>query len=122
MERVSFDAVISTLSAKCLKVSRRAEGVAFLKTARDLYRVERIIYICINIPSTRPRGVFSHCAYSDTEVLNCLSHYALHCDVIETCSANSETIAADPILKGVRIPLRKHCGEAAIFDVALGKT
>src|SRR5215203_339046 len=116
MDRVSFDNVILALSEKCLKVSRRAEGVAFLKTARDLYHVERITYICIDIPSTRPRGVFSHCAYSDSEVLNFLSHYALHREIIDTA------VAASSISNGVRIPLRQHCGESAVFDVALGTT
>ena len=116
MDHVLFEAAITALSAKCLKVSRRTEGVAFLKTARDLYQIERISYLCINIPSAKPRGIYSHCAYSDTEVLNCLSHYALESDIVENCS-KSLTGLPDKVLQ---LPLRKHCGESAFFDVSLG--
>jgi DNA-binding CsgD family transcriptional regulator len=118
MDRVLFESASTALSAKCLKVSRRHEGVAFLKTARDLYEIESISYLCINIPSTKPRGIFSHCAYSDTEVLNCLSHFPLERDIVDACSKP----ATDSGLAGkvLQLPLRKHCGESAVFDISLG--
>jgi DNA-binding CsgD family transcriptional regulator len=119
MDHGLFEAALTALSTKCLKVSHRVEGVAFLKTARDLYQVERISYLCINIPSTKPRGVYSHCAYSDTEVLNCLSHYALERDIVDKCS-KSATDSGLPD-KALQLPLRKHCGESAVFDVSLGQ-
>lgn len=114
MIRMSFDAVLSALCANSLQVSRRPEGVAFLRTARDLYRIERITYFCIDIASSNPRNVFSHCAYSDTEVMNCVSHYSLERDVIKFC-LNTDAPAVD-----LQIPLHKHCGEMAAFEVTFG--
>ena len=112
MARIPFDAVASALSKSCLQVSRRLEGVAFFKTARDLYQMQCITYFCIDIPSTKPKGVFSHCAYSDTEVIHCLSHCSLKDEINELCAATYSLG-----LNALEIPLRKHCGELANFEV-----
>ena len=50
--------------------------------ARSLSRRANYLFLH-DIASSTPRNVFSHCAYSDTEVMNCVSHYSLERDVIE---------------------------------------
>jgi DNA-binding CsgD family transcriptional regulator len=116
MARIPFDVVASALSKNCLQVSRRPEGVAFFKTARDLYQMQGITYFCIDIPSTKPKGVFSHCAYSDTDVIHCVSHCPLKNEIELGAKPTTHLFG----LSALQIPLRKHCGELANFEVVPG--
>jgi hypothetical protein len=61
------------LAAQVSLIGQRREGVAFLKVAKDLYRLLSISYVCINIPSPAPRKHFVHCLYSDTCVKQFIS-------------------------------------------------
>jgi DNA-binding CsgD family transcriptional regulator len=121
-----FDKILSALNDKCLQVARRAEGVAFLKTARELYQVERVTYFCLDIPAATRRGVYSHCAYSDTAALNCLSHFPLGSELVESDNnLQSESLPHDGKCDGrphgpLKIPLPTHAKEIAAFEIMPG--
>jgi DNA-binding CsgD family transcriptional regulator len=111
---MSFKLVLSALSAQGLQVEHRSEGIAFFKTARTLYAVEAISYFCINIPTGL--GIYSHCAYSDSEALNCLSHYPFDHRVLADCYKVEDERSA---LRNTDIPIRTHATEVGRFQVTM---
>jgi hypothetical protein len=54
-------------------MSERAESVAFLKVARDLYQLKGLAYLGVNIPVASGQLRFAHCSYTDTSVRQCVS-------------------------------------------------
>jgi DNA-binding CsgD family transcriptional regulator len=121
-KEMHFDKVFSALNNKCMQVARRAEGVAFLKTARELYQVERITYFCLDIPAASRRGVYSHCAYSDTAALSCLSHFPLGPELVESDDNPPHPEKCAGLPHGtVNIPLPTHAKESAAFEIMPGR-
>ena len=61
-----FETLHAYLTSHCSLVAERAEGVAFLRAAKDLYRLASVNYVCINISVGARSRYFTHCVYSDT--------------------------------------------------------
>ena len=120
-----FEALHAHLVSHCSIVAERAEGVAFLRAAKELYQLASINYVCINISATGRPSCFAHCIYSDTGVKQFMSKEALRLefkndngfasDSIEV-PANGAVKRAPPSLT---LALRKRRGETAFFGILL---
>ncbi len=127
----AFEPLFSLLARATSSVTERQEGVAFLRTAKDLYRIDRVVYFCINIPAAAGLNKYSHCVYSDTRVLHCLSRQALNVHIIE-CAGLSPKVYREPQSevpwqcspgntasepRGMTLPLRPKAGESAFIGM-----
>ena len=114
--------------------AERAEGVAFLKAAKELYRLSEIAYCAINIPAAGPRPRYAHCYYSDTCIKQFISSVRLSIDLAVQAdlrkTAEKVETGDDLYPSDVRqvqgpgnsltfsFPVRERCAEAAVFGVA----
>ena len=129
-----FDALITQLVSHTSMVAQRAEGVAFFRVAKDLYRLASVTYFCANIPIVAREKYYAHCVYSDTYVKQFMSHNPLHLDF-----PNEIGLRADPVscesrddpedlraddrgigaqkLRALTVALRERLGETAVFGI-----
>jgi DNA-binding CsgD family transcriptional regulator len=129
-----FDSVLAQFGGIASVAAERAEGVAFLKAAKELYRLSEIAYCAINIPAAGPRPRYAHCYYSDTCIKQFVSSVRLPIDLAlqadsrktaEKVESRDDLYPAD--VRQVQgpgnsltfsFPVRQRCAEAAVFGVA----
>jgi DNA-binding CsgD family transcriptional regulator len=131
---VMFDNVLAQFEGLASAAAERAEGVAFLKAAKELYRLSEIAYCAINIPAAGPRTRYTHCYYSGTCIKQLVSSVRLSIDLAAQANlrktadkfeSRDDLHAADVTqVKGpgdtvtFSFPVRQRCTEAAVFGVA----
>jgi DNA-binding CsgD family transcriptional regulator len=129
-----FDSVLAQFGGIASVAAERAEGVAFLKAAKELYRLSEIAYCAINIPAAGPRPRYAHCYYSDTCIKQFISSVRLSIDLAVQAdlrkTAEKVETGDDLYPSDVRqvqgpgnsltfsFPVRERCAEAAFFGVA----
>jgi DNA-binding CsgD family transcriptional regulator len=113
-----FDALLAQLISRTATLHQRPQGVAFLRLAKDLYKLASVGYLGVNIAVARQKNVYVHCTYSDTSVKHCIGNRqiaAAPCEQKATDAVagnldNEEVVA-------LVIPLTSHFGETALFGV-----
>jgi DNA-binding CsgD family transcriptional regulator len=108
-----FDSLLAQLERNSSPVIERAEGVAFFKAAKDLYRLADITYVCVNLCILARRKHFAHCFYSDT----CVKQFTSQDPIVLSLPAASQE---DGI--GLVIPLSERAGETAVFKASAQMT
>jgi DNA-binding CsgD family transcriptional regulator len=129
MVGLMFDVLLAQLLSHSSMVSQRAEGVAFFRVAKDLYRLASVTYLCVNIPGSVHRKGYVHCVYSDTCVKQFVSQGRVQLDFTNQpalpyresrdsrgSSAIDEKIGLEK-LRGVTFSLPQRLGETAIFGI-----
>ena len=127
-----FDLLLSQLASRSTQVTRREEGVAFFKVAKDLYRVASVCYFCVNIPSAAPQKCYAHCVYSDSGVIHCFSQGRVAVDIVDQAGFSSaiyrephewpQVRAANGVVttaqqRCLTFPLRQQQGESPVFGI-----
>ena len=118
-----FESLHNCLLRQCAVVAERAEGVAFFRAAKDLYRLASINYACVNISiAGRPR-YFTHCVYSDTCVKQFTSNDPVRFELKNENGHGLGGIHVQPNGADRRSPtciiltLNKRRGETAFFGI-----
>jgi DNA-binding CsgD family transcriptional regulator len=110
-----FETVQAHLESRCSLIAERAEGVAFFRAAKDLYRLASIKYVCINISSIGRSKYCTHCVYSDTYVKQFSSP-----DVIRIPgSSDARSPGDERSVSNFTVPLHRRRGETAFFGIML---
>jgi DNA-binding CsgD family transcriptional regulator len=109
-----FDALLAQLISRSATLHQRPKGVAFLRLAKDLYKLASVTYLGVNIPVARQKNVYVHCTYSDASVKHCICDRQIPADAL---AADIDDDAATLV-----IPLTSHCGETALFGVKANAT
>src|SRR3984893_5446623 len=128
-----FDTLITQLASHASMVGERAEGVAFFRAAKDLYRLANVAYFCANISVVTRGKYYAHCVYSDTAVKQFMSQSPLHLDFANEVGLRADAICcesrdpqhvpADDRVTGAEKPraltwsLRERLGETAVFGI-----
>src|SRR6266568_9082635 len=129
-----FDALITQLVSHTSMVAQRAEGVAFFRVAKDLYRLASVTYFCANISVVTREKCYTHCVYSDTYVRQFVSQIRLYLDFTNEVGLRADTsycqsrddpkdLPADDRGIGAEKPralafsLRERLGETAVFGI-----
>jgi DNA-binding CsgD family transcriptional regulator len=129
-----FDALITRVVNDASLVGQRSEGVAFFRTAKDLYRLASVTYFCANIPLTAPTKRYAHCVYSDTCIKQFISTSLVRLDFADEAEVRPSTSCAEsgdhrqyfsPGERGVNaekgavlaVSLRERLGETALFGI-----
>jgi DNA-binding CsgD family transcriptional regulator len=130
-----FDSVLAQFGGVASVAAERPEGVAFLKAAKELYRLSEIAYCAINIPAAGSRTRYAHCYYSDTCIKQLVSSVRLSIDLAaqanlrktaDKVESRDDLYPADvrqvkgpgDTLTTFSFPVRVRCAEAAVFGVA----
>ena len=128
-----FNLLLAQLVSRSTQVTRREEGVAFFKVAKDLYHVASVCYFCVNIPSAAPQRCYAHCVYSDSGVIHCFSQGRIAVDIVDQAGFSSTIYggpqewpqhdrAADGGVTAdqqrcLTFPLRQQQGESPVFGI-----
>jgi DNA-binding CsgD family transcriptional regulator len=115
-----LDAYIAKLAGQASCVAQRSEGIAFLRVAKDLYRLRSVLYICTNIPVVSDRKCYTHCVYSDASVRQFVSPTLIKIDANIAGGLNlqeTEPFSPETNLKSLILPLRERFGESALFGI-----
>ena len=124
-----FDALLAQLLSHSSMVSQRAEGVAFFRVAKDLYRLASVTYLCVNIPVGAHRKGYVHCVYSDTCVKQFVSQGRVRLDFTHQAELSygesrdpQGSLAIDDRIgpekpRALTFSLRERLGETAIFRI-----
>lgn len=91
-----FESVLAQLVAGSETVTRRTEGVAFLRALKELYALAGVIYCCINIPVDLRAKRYAHYLFSDSAVAHCLGQRLISPDFIGQVMAEDIPRPADP--------------------------
>jgi DNA-binding CsgD family transcriptional regulator len=111
-----FETLQAHLDSCCSLIAERAEGVAFFRAAKDLYRLGSIKYVCINISTIGRSKYCTHCVYSDTCVKQFSSPDAIRIPV----SSGDERSPGDArSASNFTVPLNRRRGETAFFGIML---
>jgi DNA-binding CsgD family transcriptional regulator len=127
-----FDVLVEQLASHSSLVSRRDEGVAFFGVAKDLYRLENVTYICVNLPVVARSKHYTHCVYSDTAVSHYMSQQRIEIGFMKATGLCSDTVPCDdqhaaslhdeqidsPDERRLTFTLRPRHGEVALFAVS----
>ena len=129
-----FDTLIAQLVSRASVVAQRAEGVAFFRVAKDLYRLTSVTYLCANISVVTRGKYYAHCIYSDACIKQFMSQGLLHLDFTSEVGLRADTVCCesrdDPQdlpaddrgigaekLRALTLSLRERLGETAIFGI-----
>jgi DNA-binding CsgD family transcriptional regulator len=101
--------------------------VAFFRTAKDLYRLASITYVCVNISAVLSRNRYVHCFYSDTCVKQFISRTPLQLDTTSQGGSLAEQGHSQPRNLhngaekpfGLTLSLLQRCGETAVFGITV---
>jgi DNA-binding CsgD family transcriptional regulator len=118
-----FDALLAQLISRTATLHQRPQGVAFLRLAKDLYKLTSVGYLGVNIAVARQKNVYVHCTYSDVSVKHCIGNRqiaAAPCEQMAT-DAVAGDIDDEEVIALV-IPLASHFGETALFGVKASAT
>ncbi|HEY7300257.1 MAG TPA: helix-turn-helix domain-containing protein [Xanthobacteraceae bacterium] len=111
----------------------RAEGVAFFRAAKDLYRLATVTYFCANIPVIGSTKCYAHCVYSDTSARQFTSRNIVHLDLpdeeeLKTARSRSEEhncpLTGQPSVnvgrrEALLVQLRERHGETALLGTTI---
>jgi DNA-binding CsgD family transcriptional regulator len=122
-----FETLFTKLVSGSAVEARRDEGAAFLKAAKDLYRVDCVGYLCLNLPVGARSPQFGACAYSDASVRHCVGEHTIDVSQIEDhglkplrTQSNIWMLrtggSRDEVL-GLAISLLPRAGEIAFFGI-----
>jgi DNA-binding CsgD family transcriptional regulator len=123
-----FGNLITQLVGQSSMVAQRTEGVAFFRTAKDLYRLASITYVCVNISAVLSRNRYAHCFYSDTCVKQFISRTPLQLDYTSQGGLLAEQGRSQPPRNlhngaekpfGLTLSLLQRCGETAVFGITV---
>lgn len=130
-----LESMLAQLVAGSETVTRREEGVAFLRALKELYALAGVTYCCINIPVDPRAKRYAHYLFSDGTVTHCLSHKLISPDFIEQAMAEEAPRPVDPLhdaaepveTDGPAAPtltfsLPQRVGETAIFRAVASAT
>src|SRR5204863_6233321 len=100
--------------------SHRSEGAAFLRAAKDLYTLNSLTYLCVNLPVRSRRNAFAHCLYSDSCIKQFMSREQLRTTVPKAVlDFRTEGNTASKHHEGIIVlPLRQRFGETAVLAVS----
>jgi DNA-binding CsgD family transcriptional regulator len=126
-----FEAVLAKLMSNASAVADRPDGVAFLRTTKDLYRLAETTYVSTNIPVAGRRTQYAHCFYSDVCIRQFMSNDRLAIDLaaegglsnsLDHRASESDLQVASCGLGDeerfmLAFPLRPRCAEAAVFGL-----
>ena len=114
-----FESLLAQLVSRRATLHQRAHGVAFLRLAKDLYKLCSVAYLGVNIAIARQKSVYVHCTYSDTGVKHCIGNSQILAppDVQKATDAIPQGPDADDDVVTLVIPLTSHFGETALFGV-----
>jgi DNA-binding CsgD family transcriptional regulator len=114
-----FNETLGKLVGEHAVLGERAEGVAFLRTAKALYPdIATLSYLGCNIALRARSGRHLHCSYSDSTIRYCISPSRVRIDDIDI----DDTSEFDPDVstgKTLVFRLRPLYGESAVFGIAL---
>jgi DNA-binding CsgD family transcriptional regulator len=113
-----FDALLAQLIRHTATLHHRPQGVAFLRLAKDLYKLTSVGYLGVNIAVARQKNVYVHCTYSDTRVKHCIVNRQITAALCEQQA--TDAVAGDlddEEVVTLVIPLTSHFGETALFGV-----
>src|ERR1700760_3525271 len=110
-----FEKQLAALIAQSRMIAQRSEGVAFFRLARDLYRLEEISYLCVNLPLPVKPKCYTHCFYSDTGVKQFASTNLITLDFLG--HADDDDFANEPSSTLV-VRLSHRAGETAFFGIS----
>jgi DNA-binding CsgD family transcriptional regulator len=113
-----LDSVHTYLLARCSLVAERAEGAAFLRAAKDLYGLNSVKYLCINLSAPRRARYFTHCVYSDTSVQQFRSSDSIPLKQSDGTRPSSEQCPAERNPAYATLSLTKRRGETAFFALS----
>jgi DNA-binding CsgD family transcriptional regulator len=129
-----FEPLFAHLVRSTSEVTERQEGVAFFRVAKDLYGIDCLLYFCVNIPGPAGLKQYTHCVYSDTRVMHCLSQKPVGLDIVERVGLSTNVYrqaqdwsqnpsAFKPRVagrepRGLTLPLRPRVGESAFVGMA----
>jgi DNA-binding CsgD family transcriptional regulator len=129
-----FEPLFAQLVRSTSKVIQRQEGVAFLKVAKDLYGLDCLVYLCVNIPRLGTTKEYTHCLYSDEHAVQCFTAKPLGSDILQCAGLNPDLFGTardwspspsnTPISccesQTVTLALRARAGEAAFIGLVAG--
>jgi DNA-binding CsgD family transcriptional regulator len=116
-----FDFLAPEFGTAASMVSHRSEGAAFLRAAKDLYTLNSLTYLCVNLPVRSRRNAFAHCLYSDSCIKQFMSGQQLRTTVpkpvLDVGTDRGNTASKHP--EGIIVlPLRQRFGETAVLAVS----
>lgn len=125
-----FHSLLSELICHSSIQNQRAEGVAFFKVAKDLYRIASVEYLGVNISLAARQTQYAHCIYSDTGVRHCISEGPVSlASIVKLRLTDPDPIDWNPNdwpqdwgignekKQVLTFPLRSRFGETAIFGI-----
>jgi DNA-binding CsgD family transcriptional regulator len=128
-----LQALVTQLSRPGLSVSRREGGVAFFGVAKELYRLEQVTYVCVNLPIVAHSTHYTHCVYSDSAVSHHVSRQRIDVGFMKAASSrdtsswedqppdgapsSDDGVGPDDVLT-LEFALPSRHGETAIFAVS----
>jgi DNA-binding CsgD family transcriptional regulator len=118
-----FDALLAQLISRTATLHQRPQGVAFLRLAKDLYKLTSVGYLGVNIAVARQKDVYVHCTHSDTSVKHCIGNRqiaAAPCEQMATDAVAGDNDGEEVV--ALVIPLTSHFGETALFGVKANAT
>jgi DNA-binding CsgD family transcriptional regulator len=113
-----FETLLAELISGTATSHQRPNGVAFLRLAKDLYKLTSVAYLGVNIAVARQKDVYVHCIYSDTTVKHCIgnSQIAAAPDEHQARESMAGEIDDEEVVILI-IPLTSHFRETALFGV-----
>ena len=119
-------------SASC---TTRDKGAAFLTSARDLYELEALTYLCINIPVNARPSRYAHCCYSDAKVTSAVGSVRVNAAPLDELGRGRGTVnwgademssELDPArmagldsMRLLALPLASRHEETALFGISV---
>jgi DNA-binding CsgD family transcriptional regulator len=108
------------------RLLERAEGAAFFRAAKDLYRLRDMTYVCVNIPIVSRKKSYMHCLYSDSSVKQCMSEQRVDAELMHAAVSSVESkethgIAGSASQRSLILALCQRVGETAVFGLSTDK-
>jgi DNA-binding CsgD family transcriptional regulator len=134
-----FEKLLGKIVGSSPNGTARAEGAAFLKVAKDLYRLTSLAYLGVNIPVISDATRYAHCSYSDSSVTQCVSEAAVSAEALAALGQLTEGpmdwepgtweelldgcgVARQAGALAMTFPLPSRKGEYAIFGMTAEST
>jgi DNA-binding CsgD family transcriptional regulator len=129
-----FEPLLAQLARSTSKVIQRQEGVAFLKAAKDLYVLDCLVYLCVNIPRLGTQKEYTHCLYTDDRAMQCFTAKLLGPEILQCAGLDpdlfgttrdwSQNPSKSPVSccesHDFTLALRARAGETAFIGLTAG--
>jgi DNA-binding CsgD family transcriptional regulator len=110
-----FEALLTTLNEHT-RVAHRAQSVAFLSAAKDLYSLIEVGYACANIPILGSECRYSHCVYTSALVGQWVSTRMI-ADRDITANVPADDPQPSSSSSTIMLKLPQYIGEAALLGL-----